>query len=290
MNKRKSLKPFAWPVRLKMWVGLIGHAINCKKHSGWHAAPGFFMPLSPARGHYLLAGGRPSGPARWIGRAASSIHSPQPGVRHVRTARTSPPGVREGVQAGNLGNVKMSLSDLQKLVPCPPAGSVNTLASPCPTTWLIAKYGRPRSFMTQACLPVTSPFWRARMVTEDVGPFRVTGHRLAVALLRDSLGAVKTRNPGLYDALGTAGMLCCRNVRGAKSVPSNHSLGLAIDFTLGGVLDRRGDNLVQVGLFDLYAILKTFGWFWGVEFRTEDAMHFEVSYEVIRRWIAEGVF
>lgn len=127
------------------------------------------------------------------------------------------------------------------------------------------------------------------MVTADVGSFRVTGHRKAVELLRDSLSKVRARKPELYAAIGTAGMLCCRNVRGAR-VPSNHSLGLAIDFTIGGVLDRRGDGLVQAGLVELYSVLKGDGWFWGAEFRVEDAMHFEVSYEVIRRWIAEGVF
>lgn len=183
----------------------------------------------------------------------------------------------------------MSIADLTKLVPVPPAGSINTKANPCPTTWLIAKYGRPRTLMTQACLPVTNPFWKTRMVTADVGPIRVTGHRKAVELLRGSLAKVKAREPELYAALGTAGMLCCRNVRGA-AVPSNHSLGLAIDFTIGGVLDRRGDGLCQAGLFDLYAVLKGDGWFWAAEFRTEDAMHFEVSSEVVRDWIVEGTF
>lgn len=183
----------------------------------------------------------------------------------------------------------MSLTDLQRLVPVPPPGSINTGSSPCPTTWLIARYGRPRTLMTQVCLPVTSPFWKARMVTADVGVFRVTGHRKAVELLRGSLAKVKARRPVLYAVLGTAGMLCCRNVRGA-SVPSNHALGLAIDFTIDGEIDRRGDGLCLAGLLDLYSVLKEDGWFWGAEFRVEDSMHFEVSSEVVRGWIAEGVF
>lgn len=128
------------------------------------------------------------------------------------------------------------------------------------------------------------------MVTKTVGPFRVTGHKLAVELLAKSLARVKEGNKALYDQLGSAGMLCCRRVRGSRNTLSNHGLGLAIDFTLGGHLDVRGDNLVQKGLIDLYGFLKLDGWWWGAEFSTEDAMHFEVSAEKIQEWINGGVF
>ena len=83
-------------------------------------------------------------------------------------------------------------------------------------------------------------------------------------------------------------MLCCRRVRGTQKSLSNHGLGLALDITIGGKLDARGDGMVQKGLLDLYSILKLHGLFWGAGFGTEDSMHFEVSAQTVRKWIAEG--
>ncbi|UOF77583.1 D/-alanyl-D/-alanine carboxypeptidase [Caudoviricetes sp.] len=182
------------------------------------------------------------------------------------------------------------MSSLTELVPVPPPSAINGKASPCPTSFLIRKYGEPRLNLGDDCKPATSAFWKSRFVTEDVGPFKVTGHRLAVALLRRSLAKVKTKNLELYQALSSAGMLCVRRVRGSKSLLSNHGLGLAIDFKLNGVLDPRGDDKVQRGLLELYAILKGDGWYWGAEFGIEDAMHFEVSAEVVMSWVRSGEF
>jgi hypothetical protein len=71
---------------------------------------------------------------------------------------------------------------------------------------------------------------------------------------------------------------------------SNHSWGTAIDLTLQGKLDQRGDNRVQVGLARIAPIFNHHGWFWGADFSTEDAMHFEVGDETIRAWHASGLF
>ena len=77
--------------------------------------------------------------------------------------------------------------------------------------------------------------------------------------------------------LGTAGMLCCRLVRGSATAISNHSWGTAIDLTLDGVLDVYGDDKVQYGLTLIAPIFNRHGWYWGAAFRTEDGMHFEGS-------------
>lgn len=122
------------------------------------------------------------------------------------------------------------------------------------------------------------------METRVIGPFRATGHRLFLSVLEDLHREIERVNPALYAALGTAGVLCVRHVRGVPGVLSNHGLGLAIDYTLNGVLDVRGDGKVQRGLLDLYAIAKRFKLFWGAEFRVEDAMHFEASRELVRDW------
>lgn len=179
---------------------------------------------------------------------------------------------------------------LTDLVPMPHPESVNGFKSPCPTSFLLRKYGHPRANYGTDCRPPTSEFWKARIITKNVGPFKVTGHRLAVAQLELAMTELKSEKPVLYKALGTAGMLCCRFVRGSNSVISNHSLGLAIDFTIEGVLDTRGDDKVQIGLLDLYAVMKRHGFYWGVEFGTEDGMHFEICSEMVMDWVRKGIF
>lgn len=153
---------------------------------------------------------------------------------------------------------------------------------------LVKRRGMPRQNLTDQCLSVTSIWWGGRTVTKNVGPFKVTGFDLAVDLLASSLATVKAKNPELYAALGSAGMLCCRHVRGVPGLLSNHALGMAIDFKIDGVLDPRGDGRVQRGLLDLYGVMKGFGWFWGAEFRVEDGMHFEICGEVVKSWIMHG--
>ena len=180
------------------------------------------------------------------------------------------------------------MSYLNELVPMPSASSINGGISPCLTNLLVKRHGMPRAKLTDECLAVNSIWWSKRMVTKDVGPFRVTGFDLAVEMLTSSLAVVRQKQPTLYGALGTAGMLCCRHVRGVPGLLSNHALGMAIDFKIDGVLDPRGDGKVQRGLIDLYGVMKGFGWFWGAEFGIEDSMHFEVGGEVIRQWINQG--
>lgn len=180
------------------------------------------------------------------------------------------------------------MSNLTKLIPVP--ATINSGKSSCNTRLLVSKYGPPTKRLTSECKNPTSKFWLGRMVTQDVGPFRVTGHIRAVELLGFTLKEVGRKYPELYKALSSAGMLCVRHVRGVPGVMSNHSLGLAIDFKIEGLLDPYGDGKCQQGLLDLYSVMKQFGWFWGASFRKEDAMHFEVSQELIDIWIREGQF
>jgi hypothetical protein len=111
-----------------------------------------------------------------------------------------------------------------------------------------------------------------------------------VAALRSIVGDIATYEPEVYAALGTAGMLCARLVRGSAHSISNHSWGTAVDLTLNGTLDQRGDDKVQRGLVHIAPVFNDHGWFWGAGFGAEDGMHFEASDELIRRWHAEGRF
>lgn len=178
----------------------------------------------------------------------------------------------------------MSITDL---VPVPPRINPG-LNNPNQAT-LLALLGSPRSQFTDECKPVTNRRLRGLIETRDVGPFSVTGLRPAVASLQNVLAEVARESAPVATKIGCAGMLCVRLVRGSAHTISSHSWGTAIDLTLNGVLDRRGDNLVQRGMATIAPIFNRHGWFWGAAFGPEDGMHFETSDELLREWSRQGL-
>ena len=178
-------------------------------------------------------------------------------------------------------------STLTKLVSIPTG--INVGVSSAKQATMLGLLGNPRGDYDQICRPVTNPALQANMVIASAGPFRVQGLRPAVASLTEILSEIKVTQPDVHAELGSAGMLCARLVRGTTTnAISNHSWGTAIDLTLDGVLDTRGDNRVQEGLTRIAPIFNRHGWFWGAGFRTEDAMHFEAGDHLIRKWQADG--
>lgn len=175
---------------------------------------------------------------------------------------------------------------LTKLIGIPT--SVNVGVTPARQATMLALLGNPRSQYDDVCREVTNAKLKALMTLEHVGPFRVQGLKPAVESLRAVFEDVRVLQPDVYEELGNAGMLCARLVRGSRQSISNHSWGTAIDVTLDGVLDARGDNQVQEGLSRIAPIFNRHGWFWGAGFRVEDAMHFEVGDELVRRWHTAG--
>src|SRR4030095_2605255 len=145
--------------------------------------------------------------------------------------------------------------------------------------------GSPRGSFTKDCLPVTNPNLKDLIRTVDVGPFKVTGLGPAVESLKEGMGQIRQAQPQVFAGLGTAGMLCARLVRGSASSISNHSWGTAIDLTLNGKLDPRGDKnrTTQVGLARIAPIFNNNEWYWGAGFPIEDSMHFELSDQKIRK-------
>lgn len=108
-------------------------------------------------------------------------------------------------------------------LPLPPLGTVNVgLVSP-PNSLLESRFGKPRDGFTTDCQAATDRRLAAAIVTQDVGPFRATGLGPAVASLRDVLREIRRDHPDLHGKLGTAGMMCCRLVRGSSTSISNHS-------------------------------------------------------------------
>lgn len=176
---------------------------------------------------------------------------------------------------------------LTRLVPIP-TGANRGLSS-AGNALMLETLGRPRQAYGTDCRPVTLAALKARITTASVGPFRVTGFDLAVRSLAAVFADIAAEQPEAHAALGSAGMLCARLVRGSASAISNHSWGTAIDLTLKGDLDARGDGKVQYGLTLIAPIFNRHKWFWGATFRTEDAMHFEVSRELIAEWKLAGL-
>ncbi len=173
---------------------------------------------------------------------------------------------------------------LSKLVPRPEAHTMNPGLVAVSPSYMVQSLGQPRESYSQECQPLTNLKLKKHIVSRSVGPFKATGLDLAVESLAQVMEDIRKEQPAVYEALGTAGMLCCRNIRGSSTGISNHSWGTAIDLTLNGVLDRRGDNQVQVGLTLIAPIFNRHGWYWGAAFRTEDAMHFEASKLLISQW------
>jgi hypothetical protein len=174
---------------------------------------------------------------------------------------------------------------LTRPLPRPSKDTINIGLKAVSNAYMVKTLGNPRDGYSQNCQPMTNVDLKKLVVSESVGPFRVTGLRPAVQSLKLVMADIAKEQPAVYTALGTAGMMCCRNVRGSTSAISNHSWGTAIDLTLNGQLDRRGDGQVQYGLAIIAPIFNRHGWFWGAAFRTEDAMHFEASQSLIESWL-----
>lgn len=175
-------------------------------------------------------------------------------------------------------------ASLTRLVPIPDRSTINGGLAPVNNTFMRNLLGNPRETYSSDCQPVTEPRLRRSMQRANVGPFAVTGLRPAVESLATVLSDVRSLLPEVYQALGSAGMFCCRYVRGSTSSISNHSWGTAIDLTLNGKLDVRGNDMVQHGLCLIAPVFNRHGWYWGASFRTEDAMHFEASRSLVESW------
>lgn len=148
--------------------------------------------------------------------------------------------------------------------------------------------GEPRENYTDNCNPVTNPHLLRLLETRQVGDLRLTMLRPALDSLVSVLDRLRTERPDLYDALGTAGALCARYVRGSQNTVSSHAWGIAIDLTLSGVLDTMGDNSSQLGLIILAEFFNAAGWYWGGGDDQESSMHFEVGEGLLHQWHADG--
>jgi hypothetical protein len=162
----------------------------------------------------------------------------------------------------------------------------NDSLRPARQSTMLELWGAPAEHLSNHCQAVTNPVLKTQLTYGvNMGPFRVSGHIKAIHSLKSILDEVKREEPDLYHRLGTAGMLCCRAVRGSDRTWSNHSWGTAIDITIDGQLDTYGDGYCQHGLLSLARFFNQEGWYWGAEFQREDSMHFEAGEQLVRRWV-----
>lgn len=153
-----------------------------------------------------------------------------------------------------------------------------------------ALIGTPRARYGHNCQPATHPAFLPLLTTEDVGPFEVTGLKPAVAAVRDVFSEVQSTMPSVLSRIESRGMHGCRLVRGSQVAVSNHSWGIALDIVIDGADDPRASTQVQNALLDVAQVFHKHGFFWGLAFRMEDAMHFEASEQLVRQWAQDGCF
>ena len=148
----------------------------------------------------------------------------------------------------------MALTDL---VPVP-AGINHGVINARQAT-MLGLLGNPRDSYDQECREMTNPRLAGLMTTDRAGPLHVRGLRPAVESLSRLWLTSKQKCRRSLPPSAPPGMFCARLVRGSQTAISNHSWGTAIDLTLDGVLDVRGDQRVQEGLTRIFPIFNRHG-------------------------------
>ena len=155
-------------------------------------------------------------------------------------------------------------------------------------SYLEGIFGKPRPDLTPDCQSMTNQRLAAKLKVAQVGPVRVQMQQPALDSLGRVFERIKAADPDLYDRIETSGSLCVRYIRGAPGRTSTHAFGLSLDLNVDGRLDTLGDGKTQLGLTILADFFRNEGWYWGAGFGREDSMHFEVSRDLVEKWIAEG--
>lgn len=169
-------------------------------------------------------------------------------------------------------------------------GVFNEDLSPARSAIATAVIGLPRGRFSDRSEPPEDPGFRALLETADLGPFEVTGLSPAVHALRAIVTDISLEAPDIYDRLGCHEMLGCRYVKGSDTVVSSHAWGIAIDLTIDGQSTTDGDDAVMEALVQIAPMFNRHGFFWGYAFGLQDALHFEASDELMRKWTNAGVF
>jgi hypothetical protein len=160
---------------------------------------------------------------------------------------------------------------------------INTGLSPARPYTMLALLGKPGN-LTRDCSAITNRILHAHIVTHHFNHFSVTGWKPAIDCLVGAMTDCYHEQPELHSVIRTAGMLCCRAVRGSTSTLSIHSWGCAADMQIENQLDPLGATVVQRGILMLYPYMHRHGFFWGAGYKgRKDPQHFEIADETVRR-------
>lgn len=156
----------------------------------------------------------------------------------------------------------------------------------------LALIGAPRGTYDAECRPPQNPDFIALLATHDFGPFRATGLRPAIRVLKTIMTEVAAEHPAVFARLTSSAMLCCRRSRTdcPAATISNHAWGIAIDLGIDGREDPVGARRAQRGFVEIQPVFRRHGFYWGAAFPAAEPGHFEASEQLVRRWAAAGEF
>jgi hypothetical protein len=184
----------------------------------------------------------------------------------------------------------MAKRNFAATVPIPPDSAINSGLHPARQATMLKLLGRPGR-LTPECSQVTNTIVRAMLVMENLTPnMRVTGIRPMVEALQRVFKRVHERDHELWTACRTAGMTCCRAVRGSRTRYSNHSWGTAIDLYFGSDVVPMGQPVTHQGILLLYPYFHAESLYWLAESSRPDSMHIEASEELIWQWHQQGKY
>lgn len=170
-----------------------------------------------------------------------------------------------------------SRSALAKRILLPDKGSINTGLHSPHNGYMRAVLRLPESQRTQDLI-----------VTMNVGPFELTGLKPFLQVLKKMFSKVEKENHDLWLYIRNAGCYNRRKQRGSNTLISNHSWGVAVDLYFGEEVTPRGSGQTEQGLLALYPYMHNAQIYWGAEYDTDDAMHWEASTELLEKWRVAG--
>src|SRR5207302_11472321 len=97
---------------------------------------------------------------------------------------------------------------LSDKIPIPPKEDMNPNLTAASEATMLSVFGRPGE-LTRDCSDPTGAFAQ-RVVTRNVGPFRVSGLNLAVDSLERIFAEVREQRQDVFDEVKKDGMLCVR--------------------------------------------------------------------------------
>ena len=177
----------------------------------------------------------------------------------------------------------------EDVIAIPPTDTFNKGLSSASETTMLRLLGVPGE-KARDCGPASEALRRRMSSRVDVGPFKVTGLKIAVDSLKQVFDEAEEMIPNVLAAVKNDGMLCVRLKRHSDTSFSNHSWGTAIDLFFGDAAVPMGKRKTARGCLQLAPFFNKHGWYWGAGFSGDsvDSMHFELAEETIKAALGGG--